>query len=96
LSDQDRGVERFLGGLLFAAGALMSTLSGLCTGGLLLSWLPTLFVQPSNALASLLILAVFGGVPFAAGVGLIVAGREMFLGPRPRRTRGPKNPTDQF
>lgn len=70
-------MRKVLGGLLLAMGILIAGASGLCS-----LWLvAAVFTEGNNSLADisegLPVLLVFGGVPFAGGIGLIVAGRYL-------------------
>lgn len=74
----DRALRRFFGGLLIAVGGLIATLSGLCSLGIVAMSLGMSLKGPavlSNLLVQAVLVGVFGGLPFAVGVGLIIAGR---------------------
>jgi hypothetical protein len=69
--DQD-SVRTFFGVALVAIGALMTVLSGLCTGVFLLSSL----LQPSGMQIAILALPI-GGIPLAVGLLLFWWGRRL-------------------
>lgn len=64
------------GRLLMVFGGLIATLSGLCTGGVAIIFLPE---SPTPGLMSSLIgsMMIFGGLPLLVGILLFVAGRNM-------------------
>lgn len=77
----------FVGALLTAAGLLLATLSGLCSLSLLGPSVHAVLQgsAPAGSLTSALVLVgLFGGLPFAGGVVLIVVGLRLI-----RRPRGP-------
>lgn len=68
--------QRFFGGLLMAVGVLIMLASGLCS----VAFIAMLMGEGGNAndaLQLLIAVAVFGGIPFALGVGLFVGGRAL-------------------
>ena len=82
----DGAGRKFLGGLLVAVGALIATLSGLCSFGFVAMTIGTALKGPavlSNLLIGFVMVGVFGGVPFAVGVAAVIAGRAAFRGPGP-------------
>ncbi len=68
-------MNRFVGALLMGIGVLVAGLSGLCSL-LLLSEEPN-WSGPAAA-ESLGIIAMVGGIPFIAGLGLFFAGRYVW------------------
>ena len=64
-------MNRTLGGVLLAAGILIAGGSGICSGMFLF-----------NAGGPMNLALFFGGIPFVAGVLLIVGGRALLRGPR--------------
>ena len=76
----DNPASKFFGGLLIAAGVLIATLSGLCSLGLVASSIRTVLRGPAvatNLTMGLVVVAIFGGVPFLFGVAMVVGGRAM-------------------
>jgi hypothetical protein len=74
-------MQKLIGGILLAVGGLIAGLSGLCTivvvGGSLASpgeWTPGDF---GGIAGSLMIVLIFGGIPFAIGAGLFLLGRSL-------------------
>lgn len=67
-------MRTLFGGILLAIGALIAGASGLCS-------LAVLFSAGRSAPAvwgsGLIMVLIFGGIPFAIGVGLIYAGRAL-------------------
>jgi hypothetical protein len=71
-------VRRFWGGLVIAAGVLVTLLSGLCT---LLLGAPMLLQGSGPApLSSWLLLVISGGPPLVVGVGLAILGHRIGWG----------------
>lgn len=74
-------MEKLIGGILMAVGALIAGLSGLCSIAILF----TSLASPSEwmsggvggAFGSLGIILMFGGIPFAVGAGLFLLGRRI-------------------
>lgn len=66
---------KLFGGILMAIGILVAGLSGLCSliliGGSISS------VTSSDILPGLLVVGLVGGIPFAGGIALFIAGRAM-------------------
>ena len=87
--------DRFAGAALIAFGILLATLSGLCSlavGGSMIAGAISQSGRAGQAgemlmsgLQLLLLVGVFGGVPFGIGVGLIFAGQRLRRGPQPPR-----------
>ena len=69
--DTRRLLQEFLGGLMVAAGAIISILSGLCTAA-------GMFFDPGMAIA-------FGALPFMFGVGLWIGGAAIYKSAQPPR-----------
>ena len=69
-----RGTERFFGWALITLGGLIATLSGLCT----LGWFAVMASESGPSVAPIveggLTVLLIGGVPFGAGVLLLVVG----------------------
>ena len=70
-------MKGFWGAMLMAAGILIAGLSGLCSGILIVSGLMGGEASGPDALSSLMIVLVVGGIPFAIGLGLFFAGRAL-------------------
>jgi len=68
-------LNRFLGGMLMAAGLLIAGLAGLCCWAVLTSGGTT---TAQNAMDSLPVIALFAALPLMAGIGAIVAGRYVW------------------
>ena len=66
-------MNRFLGGLLVAIGALLAGTTGLCTGAVILFSLSNIISQPREMLSSSPLLLI-GIVPCAVGVLIVRAG----------------------
>ena len=78
-------MKSVLGGILIAVGLLLAGASGLCS-------LMVLFSSGEMAgLGMWPLVLMFGGTPFAAGVGLILGGRAML-----RSERRDFDPGDTF
>ena len=76
----DGAERRFFGGLLVAAGVLLATLSGLCSLACVVAVLDAALkgrTTPNNLLFQAVIVSAFGGLPFAAGIAVILAGRAV-------------------
>ena len=69
-------MRRLFGGCLAAAGILIAGASGLCSIGLLMNGI---MVDPLGAIGAIL---AYGGIPFAMGIGLAIAGQRMIRGAR--------------
>jgi len=72
-------MKELFGGCLIAVGVLIAGLTGLCSIGLLVNGIVT------DPLAVLGAIALYGGIPFAIGVGLVFAGRNIIRGAREDR-----------
>jgi len=70
---------RFLGWILVAMGGLVALLCGLCT--LVTAGIGVL--TPSGWMLALYAL-ILGGLPTAGGVALVMVGRRLIRGPRPK------------
>lgn len=68
-------MRTFFGGILLAIGILIAGASGLCSLTMLVSVLNN--HQEFSGSGMLPVIAIFGGIPFAIGVGLIFAGRGL-------------------
>ena len=85
----DNPANKFFGGLLIAVGVLIAALSGLCSLGLVASSIGSVLRGPAvgtNLTMGLVMVGIFGGVPFLFGVAMIVGGRAMMkpsVEPRP-------------
>ena len=82
-------VDKFFACLVMAAGGLMAAFSGTCTLALVGTAVVNMIQHPSNfglmitgAMGGVLVVAIFGGVPFVAGVVTLRAGWRMYR-PRP-------------
>ena len=76
-------VTRFFGGLMMAAGGVIAVTSGLCSVVLTVMALGDAIQRPSGNVGELLTLGVpmvllFGGIPFAVGLGLFFIGRKLY------------------
>lgn len=81
-------VSKFFGGLLIAAGVLLATLSGLCSLVFVADSIGSVLRDPNAAQGlalGVVLVAISGGLPFAAGVALIFGGRAMIKPPAGRR-----------
>lgn len=73
----DQSNRNFAGALLTAAGVLIATLSGLCSLSILGPNVRAVLQgsAPSSSLTfTFVLVGLFGGLPFGAGVTMIVAG----------------------
>ncbi len=64
-------MRELFGGCLIAAGVLIAGLTGLCSIALLMNGIIT---DPLGALGGI---ALYAGIPFAIGIGLVMAGRNI-------------------
>lgn len=88
----------FFGGALMAVGILIATLSGLCSGAVIIGDLIKALRDGSSApFGGGGVLLVFGGLPFLVGLALFVIGRSIYrlAGGADRRppSGGPTPPT---
>jgi hypothetical protein len=78
MSEQN-AVVRFFGYVLMAVGGLIGLLSGGCTvvfvGAMLLGAVQTMRFSELFSMAPMAL--IFGGIPFAIGAGLFLAGRKL-------------------
>ena len=72
-------MKELFGGCLIAAGVLIAGLTGLCSIALLVNGIVT---DPFGALGAI---ALYAGIPFAIGVGLVYAGRNLIRSAREDR-----------
>ena len=75
----------FTGALLTAAGVLIATLTGLCSLSMLGPNVRAVLQgsAPSSSLTpAFLLVGLFGGLPFAAGVTMIVVGLRLLRRPQ--------------
>jgi hypothetical protein len=82
----DHGAGHFFGILLMAAGALICALSGVCSLGVLGMMMASPGQGPGAASAigiGLVVVAIFGGVPFVMGLASIFIGRHLYRSSRP-------------
>lgn len=69
-------MKTFFGGVLLAIGILIAGASGLCSMALLISVLSNPHSHGEFSGTNMLpVIAIFGGIPFAIGVGSIFVGR---------------------
>jgi len=79
-------VQRFFGGALMAVGVLIMALCGLCSAcGVVLGLTDDTFKGPDT----LGLVLLFGGVPFAIGLGVFFAGKALRGKPTERPTLPP-------
>jgi hypothetical protein len=69
-------MRQLFGGCLLAVGILIAGVSGLCSIGLLMNGI---VVDPLGVLGAILF---YGGIPFAIGLGLAIAGRRIIRSAR--------------
>lgn len=84
----ERTTVTFAGALLTAAGVLVAMLTGLCSLTMLAPSVRAVLhgTAPSSSLTPAFVLVgLFGGVPFMAGVAMVVAGLRL-LRERPRES----------
>ena len=67
-------MRTLFGGILLAIGILISGASGLCSLAFLVSMLGS---HGGGEFASLPLVLIVGGIPFAIGMGLFFAGRAL-------------------
>ena len=84
-------MKTVLGGILIAVGILIAGASGLCSLYMIGSTMMSPYGSAGEALSMVPLVLLFGGIPFAAGVGLIVAGRALI-----RSERHHLDPGDTF
>ena len=63
-----------LGGILLGIGILIAGLSGLCSLAMFVTELTSVH---SNMSETTMLILMFGGIPFAIGVGLFFCGRQL-------------------
>jgi len=76
-------VIKLFGAMLMALGGLIALLSGLCSLAFLAAMLRSFSQNVGSgqgAMSALPVVLLFGGVPFAAGIGLIIVGRFVYRG----------------
>jgi hypothetical protein len=81
-------VRRFFGGALMAVGFLIMALCGLCSACGFVLALTDDAMKGGDTIALVL---VFGGVPFAIGLGIFFAGKALRGTPPERPTLPPAN-----
>jgi hypothetical protein len=83
--EADRTVARLFGAMLMVVGVLIMALSGLCSLGVLGMMLMEMFRSPLGSVGAVTMvpmIAIFGGVPMAAGFGVFTLGRGLRRGPK--------------
>lgn len=75
-------MKTVFGGILLAAGILIAGASGLCSLYMLGSEALSPYGSPGQTLSMVPLVLMFGGIPFAAGVGLILGGRALIRSDR--------------
>ncbi len=63
-------MQKLLGGIMLAIGILIAGASGLCSAVFLISMI-------GQSLEMLPLIILFGGIPFAVGLGLFFGGRAL-------------------
>jgi hypothetical protein len=74
---QPSAAQRLFGAVLMAIGGMIALLCGLCSFGVL----GAAFMSPSpgeGLLFSLVLVGIFGGIPFAVGLGVFLIGRGVY------------------
>jgi hypothetical protein len=82
-------MQKLIGGILLAVGALIAAGSGLCT----LAVVGSSLASPNEwtgggaggMFGGFMIVLLFGGIPFAIGVGLFLLGRRMVRAAEPAK-----------
>lgn len=77
-------MKMLCGGILLAVGILIMGASGLCCGVFFLSALGS---SGSGGATLLPVVLLFGGLPFAGGIGLVLGGRALIRSAREDRER---------
>jgi hypothetical protein len=80
--EEDRAVAKFFGLMLMAVGGLIAALCGLCSLTFLAGAVISMVRSPGSMVMVLPMIAVFGGVPGAIGLGLFFWGRNLWQGRR--------------
>jgi hypothetical protein len=70
-------MSKLAGGIMMGVGILIAGLSGLCSIGFAIMGLGSGGMTLDAALPGLLVIGLFGGTPFAVGLGLFLAGRSI-------------------
>jgi hypothetical protein len=84
-------MKTFFGGLLFAVGILIAGASGLCSLTIL-----GMGMSESGGLVMMFpLVAVFGGIPFALGLGLFFGGRALLRQAKRESMKGVAEVFDQ-
>lgn len=78
----DRAVAKFFGLMLMAVGGLIVLLCGLCSLTFLAGAIVNMVHSPGSIAMMLPMIAIFGGVPGAIGLGVFFLGRNLWQGPR--------------
>jgi hypothetical protein len=76
-------MKTLFGGILLAIGILIAGASGLCSLTMFFSVMGNLHSHQEFSGAGMLpVIAIFGGIPFAVGLGLFFAGRALIRSDR--------------
>jgi hypothetical protein len=70
-------MSRLGGSIMMGAGIMIAGLSGICSVAFAIMALASSGVTLGLALQGLMVIGVFGGIPFAIGIGLFLAGRSI-------------------
>lgn len=78
-------VTRLFGVLLITAGVLIMLLTGLCSGVVLIASIGSMVTSHaySGFGSGVLVVALFGGLPFVFGAALFIFGRQLIRRPTP-------------
>jgi hypothetical protein len=82
-------MKQLIGGILIAVGILIAGASGLCSLYMVVSSDMYRSGATAELLSMLPLVLLFGGIPFAIGLGLVFSGRSVI-----RRARGERKDAD--
>lgn len=91
ISPESNGAGRFFGALMMVAGVLIAGLSGLCTTVFGVAMIGEAGHNSRDVGGLLVVMAIFGGVPFGFGVLAFFIGRFLY-----RSGRRPQPPVATF
>ncbi|WP_051504410.1 hypothetical protein [Sphingomonas jaspsi] len=82
-------MSKLLGGILFAIGLLIAGASGLCSAAVFFAGVSNVSQIDFSVFP---IVALFGGIPLAGGIGLMLLGRSLIRSSGASPPNDPPNP----